>query len=135
MPENAAPMVDFNHTIVELVGNEVMVGCRGGDGTSQQNRDQSGGEYDLDGKFHGASLLWRRVLGREKPQPSSQKLRLQNLNCGRCRVVNKLSLFCHSMRKGWSQCEAEWPLSLQILVFRLGFVEEGDVGVGVFPGS
>src|SRR6266446_5129822 len=63
MPDNVAPMVDFNHTIVELVGNEVMVGCRGGDGTSQRNRDQSGGEYDLDGKFHGASLLWRRGVG------------------------------------------------------------------------
>jgi hypothetical protein len=53
MPDNVALMVDFNHTIVELVGNEVMVGCPGGDGASQHNHNQRGGKNILDGKFHG----------------------------------------------------------------------------------
>src|SRR4029077_17095243 len=63
---NVAPMVDFNHTIVELVGNEVMVGCRGGDGASEHNRDQRHRENDLDGKFHENPPVRDRPFGPEK---------------------------------------------------------------------
>src|SRR6266849_3604903 len=108
MPDNVAPMVDFNHTIVELVGNEVMVGCRGGDGASQHNRDQRRREDDLDGKFHENPPV--RDIGRSvrksepgRPSPENHGQQSRKFRPGIClscqKIVKELSLSCQKLGK------------------------------------
>src|ERR1035437_4698934 len=95
MPDNVAPMVDFNHTIVELVGNEVTVSCHDRDSARQHNCNQGGEINDLDGKSHGASSSERRaVASRTRPAPHSN-----NLGSSPCQVVRELSENCHFLVK------------------------------------
>src|ERR1017187_9574508 len=95
MPDNVATMVDFNHAIVELVGNEVMVGCRGGDSRSQHNCEQSGETNRLAGKFHGHPPVKGGPLRREP-----HRLRIaRNLGSGPWLVVRELSENCHFLVK------------------------------------
>jgi hypothetical protein len=90
-------MVDFDHTIVELVGNEVVVGCRGGDGRSQHNRDQRCRENDLDGKFHENP----RVPGRPSPENHGQQSRKfrPGISPSCQKNVKELSLSCQKLGK------------------------------------
>src|ERR1039458_1421000 len=95
MPDHVAPMVDFNYTIVELVGNEVTVSCRSRNSRSQHNCEQRGETNRLAGKFHGHPPVKGGPLSLEP-----HRLRIaRNLGSSPWLVVRELSENCHFLVK------------------------------------